>query len=247
MSADLKKSFVETHGYWTPALETILDVSPAYFRVYAKLLGTPVGSRGLAAKVREFIGIAVNGSVTHLNEAAVRVHVEGAVREGASKAEVSQVCQIASSMGTHTMSWGIPILIEELQSAGVEISSGPLSDDQKKIRADFREKRGFWTDSHDWILRLAPHYLDAYKDFTAHWSDGPLDPKIREFVIIACDVSTTHLYGSGARIHIRNALKHGATVAELADVFVITSLIGLQTSDMSFPVIAKLFEKTVSP
>jgi alkylhydroperoxidase/carboxymuconolactone decarboxylase family protein YurZ len=244
----LKQAFLDSQGYWMGSLDEILRISPAYFMAYLELLKAPARSGGLSPKVRELIGIGINTSVTHIHEPAVRLHMEGALRHGASADEIAEVCKIVSALGTHTMSWGMPILVDELGKAGRELPSGPLSAEQEEVKAEFLKTRGFWKDHHEKILRLAPHYLKAYKDFSAHWSTSGLDPKIREFVIIACDVSTTHLYEVGTRIHIQNALRFGATAAELADVFVVTSLIGLQASNVGFALLAQVLAKgTKSP
>jgi alkylhydroperoxidase/carboxymuconolactone decarboxylase family protein YurZ len=238
----IKASFAESHGVWTATHEHMLRLAPAYFARYADLLAAPQRSGGLSAKVRELIGIGINASVTHLNPTAMRLHMEAALRHGATIDELIEVCCIASAMGTHTMSWGMPILVDELRKAGCPLPSGPLSPEQEEVKAGFLKERGFWKEHHEQILQLAPHYLKAYADFSAHWSAGKLTPKVRELIIIACDVSTTHLYEVGTRIHIQNALRHGASPAELTDVFVVTSLLGLQASDVGFAVIAELAE-----
>lgn len=241
--AALKRAFIDTQGYWLETLQDILDISPVYFSTYCNLLQAPMRSGGLSPKVRELISIAINASVTHIHEPALRLHMESALRHGATAEEIAEVCKIASAMGTHTMSWGMPILVDELRKAGCELPSGPLSVEQEEVKAEFLQSRGFWKDHHEQILQLTPHYLKAYKEFSSHWSKDGLDPKLREFIIIACDVSTTHMYEVGARIHIQNALKLGATAAELADVFVVTSLIGLQASNAGFAALAEVLAK----
>ena len=45
---------------------------------------------------------------------------------------------------------------------------------------------------------------------------------------IAADASTTHLYNQGTRIHMQNALRHGATEEELFEVLAMTSVLGMQ-------------------
>ena len=38
-------------------------------------------------------------------------------------------------------------------------------------------------------------------------------------IYIAIDASTTHMYEPGLKVHIRNALKYGATKAEIMEVY----------------------------
>jgi alkylhydroperoxidase/carboxymuconolactone decarboxylase family protein YurZ len=63
---------------------------------------------------------------------------------------------------------------------------------------------------------------------TISWQDGSLTRKERELICIAIDCTITHTFEPGLRIHIRNALKEGATVHEILDVFKLASVIGLE-------------------
>jgi alkylhydroperoxidase/carboxymuconolactone decarboxylase family protein YurZ len=67
------------------------------------------------------------------------------------------------------------------------------------------------------------------------WQHGTLGPKIRELIYIAIDAATTHLYLPGLRTHIRNALGHGATVAEIMEVLQLTSVLGIHTITEGVP------------
>jgi alkylhydroperoxidase/carboxymuconolactone decarboxylase family protein YurZ len=55
------------------------------------------------------------------------------------------------------------------------------------------------------------------------------------FIYIAIDAATTHLYEPGLRIHIRNALKHGATKEEILEVYELVSVLGMHTITMGLP------------
>jgi len=46
---------------------------------------------------------------------------------------------------------------------------------------------------------------------------------------IAIDCAITHMYETGLRIHIRNALKFGATREEILEVFEIAAVLGAST------------------
>jgi alkylhydroperoxidase/carboxymuconolactone decarboxylase family protein YurZ len=67
------------------------------------------------------------------------------------------------------------------------------------------------------------------------WLHGTLGPKFRELIYIAIDAATTHLYLPGLRTHIRNALGHGATVAEIMEVLELTSVLGIHTITEGVP------------
>jgi alkylhydroperoxidase/carboxymuconolactone decarboxylase family protein YurZ len=64
-----------------------------------------------------------------------------------------------------------------------------------------------------------------------------LESKIRELVYVAVDAATTHLYEPGTRIHMENALKHGATREEIMEVLALVSVLGVHTIAMGLPVL----------
>ena len=71
------------------------------------------------------------------------------------------------------------------------------------------------------------------------WRTGTLEPKVKEFVYIAIDGATTHLYEPGLRQHIRNAIGHGATKDELMEVLALVTAIGVHTMTDSVPILMK--------
>jgi alkylhydroperoxidase/carboxymuconolactone decarboxylase family protein YurZ len=237
---ELKDRYVESEGYWSDDLEHVLTVSPDFFEAYAGLVAVPAKSGRLSPKIRDLISVGINAAVTHLQAPAIKIHIASALRHGATAAELAEVCQLASVLGTHTMSFGVPILIDEMRKAGRldDLKLGELNAEQLVMKAEFVKKRGYWLAHNEAILKLAPEYFTAYKNYSSHpWLTGSLEPKVREFIYIAIDVSTTHLYELGTRVHIQNALGYGATAGEILDVFLVTSLLGLQTNTVMLPLL----------
>jgi alkylhydroperoxidase/carboxymuconolactone decarboxylase family protein YurZ len=70
---------------------------------------------------------------------------------------------------------------------------------------------------------------------------GPLDAKVRELVLIALSVVTTHLFPDGARVHIRSAIAAGATAAEIMEVFELLSAIGARAFLVGLPAMVEEF------
>jgi alkylhydroperoxidase/carboxymuconolactone decarboxylase family protein YurZ len=238
----LKEKYVETEGYWSDELEHVLNVSPEFFEAYAGLVAVPAKSGRLSPKIREFISIGINAAVTHLHAPAIKIHIANALRHGATPEEIAEVCQLASVLGTHTMSFGVPILIDEMRKAGRldELKLGELTAEEQAMKEEFVRKRGYWKDHNEAILKLSPEYFTAYKNYSSHpWLTGSLEPKVREFIYIAIDVSTTHLYELGTRVHLQNAMGYGATAGEILDVFLVTSLLGLQTNTVMLPLLVE--------
>jgi alkylhydroperoxidase/carboxymuconolactone decarboxylase family protein YurZ len=86
----------------------------------------------------------------------------------------------------------------------------------------------FWTDTWNPLLELDPQFFESYANFSSFASHSrTFEPKYREIVVCAFDAATTHLYGGGTRMHMRNALKLGATPDELMEMLEITSLVGI--------------------
>lgn len=115
---------------------------------------------------------------------------------------------------------------------------------QQDLKAGFIKKRGYWDAFWDGLLTLDPDFFEAYFALSiVPWTSGTLEPKVKEFIYIAIDAATTHLYEPGLRIHIRNALKYGATKEEMMEVLQLTSVLGMHTFTMGLPALTDEFRK----
>jgi alkylhydroperoxidase/carboxymuconolactone decarboxylase family protein YurZ len=238
----IKDAFIENRGYWADFWEQLLHLSPDFLEAYMELSSVPWKSGVLAPKIKEFVYIAIDASTTHLYNPGTRIHVQNAFRHGASMAEIMEVLQLTSGLGIHTCTMGVPVLIEELRRAGLaaELEDGPLDARSEKLKQTFEEKRGYWNEFLDGMLQLSPDFFEAFVKFSSvPWSTGPLEPKVKEFIYIAIDAATTHLYEPGLRQHIRNALGHGASKEELMEVLQLTSVLGVHTMTESLPILVK--------
>jgi alkylhydroperoxidase/carboxymuconolactone decarboxylase family protein YurZ len=90
------------------------------------------------------------------------------------------------------------------------------------------------------MLILDPDFFEAYTHFSSvPWVKGTLGPKVKEFIYTAFDVAATHLYVSGLRQHIRNALAYGATKEEVLEVIELASLLGLHACTVGVPILVE--------
>ncbi|MFT3866649.1 MAG: carboxymuconolactone decarboxylase family protein [Solirubrobacterales bacterium] len=113
-----------------------------------------------------------------------------------------------------------------------------------ELKAEFERRRGFWAPIWDQILDADPHYFSAYLDFSSvPWEGGALEPKVKELIYIAIDAATTHLHADGTRVHIRNALRHGATKAEIMEVLELISVLGFHSVALGVPILNEELEK----
>ena len=242
----LRKAFTEARGYWSEAWDLILDLDADFFEAYLDLSAAPWRHGTLEPKIKELIYIAIDSSTTHLHGPGLRVHVRNALRHGATRDEIMEVFELTSVLGIHACSMGIPALIDEVRQTGRGhlLPSGPLSPAQEALKRDFQAKRGYWTDLWEGLIRLDPQFFAAYTRFSAlPWTKGPLPPKVKELIYIAIDSATTHLYEPGTRIHMRNALAHGATLQEIVEVLELVSVLGIHTVTLGAQILAEELAK----
>lgn len=71
-----------------------------------------------------------------------------------------------------------------------------------------------------------------------------LEPKVKEMVYVAFDAAATHLYVPGLKLHLRNAVRLGATTEELVEVLEIVSVIGIHAATVGVPILADELRRT---
>jgi alkylhydroperoxidase/carboxymuconolactone decarboxylase family protein YurZ len=126
--------------------------------------------------------------------------------------------------------------------------STTLSDRQKGLRDEFLDRRGYWNPFWEDLLVLDEDFFKSYLDFSAvPFEKGPLEPKVKEFVLIACDAAATHLYVPGIRQHIKLALELGATAAEIMEVIELTSTLGIHAANIGVPILVEELEAAGQP
>jgi alkylhydroperoxidase/carboxymuconolactone decarboxylase family protein YurZ len=238
---ELKDAFVAARGYWSEAWDDVLAIDPDYFEAYLRFSSVPWKSGTLEPKVKELVYVAIDAATTHLFTPGIRIHVQNALRHGATVQEIMEVYELTSVLGIHTCTVGVPILLEELAAAGRsdELEAGrALPEREAALKEEFIAVRGYWSELWDGVLALDPDFFEAYFRFSAvPFENGTLSPKVRELIFVAIDFSTTHLFEPGGRIHIRNALAHGATAAEIMEVLELTSVLGVHTVNVGLPIL----------
>lgn len=234
-NAGLRARFIAARGYWDAGSESLMALDPVFFAHAVRLAEAPVASGALSPKLCALMRLAFDASVTHLDDAAVQQDVTHALHLGATPEEVLEVCHLTAVLGIHSCSVGVPILAQELQTLDRQDEMGPAQNDIRRedLKQDFMRQRGYWSPLWDDLLRNSPDFFEAYTAYSSHpWSTGVLEPKVKEFVYIAIDAATHHLFEPGLRIHIRNALGHGASAAEIMTLLQLLSVEGLRSSSL---------------
>jgi alkylhydroperoxidase/carboxymuconolactone decarboxylase family protein YurZ len=233
----LRDEFIETRGYWNPMWESLLELDEEFFEAYTRFSSVPWRQGPLEPKVKEFVYIAVDAAATHLFVPGIRQHIKLALAHGATAQEIMEVLELTATLGIHACNIGVPILLQELEAAGHELPR-ELSERQLELKAEFERKRGYWNDFWNEMLLLDPDFFEAYTQFSSvPWVNGTLSPKVKELIYTAFDVSATHLYVSGLRQHIRNALDYGATREEVLEVIELASVIGIHSCAVGVPIL----------
>ena len=111
---EFKTRVQSNRGYWPPSWDAILKLAPDYFEAFDRLDAVPRDNGTLGRKVRELILIAVDASTTHLWASGVRNHTRAALRHGATVEEIVEVLELTSVLGTQSVTFGVPILMEEV-------------------------------------------------------------------------------------------------------------------------------------
>jgi len=99
---------------------------------------------------------------------------------------------------------------------------------------------GQWNPAWDPFSELAPVWTDEFMaaEIMIYTSDV-MSPKLIELLSIAFDTSYTHMYAPGTRRHIKAALRHGATIAEIIEVLKVCVAQGVQAFNLGVPILAK--------
>lgn len=236
----LKQRCIEVRGIWDIGWESISALDPDYFEAHLNLTSVPLQNKHLSPKVQQFCLIAIDAAATHLYSPGVQAHIKAALSHGATGPEIMEVIELTSTVGIHACNVGVPLLLEVMKEKGLPDLPSPLDERREHLKADFITKRGYWHASWEPLLQLDPGFFEAYLNFSSlPWLKGVLKPKVKELVYCAFDAATTHLYAPGLKVHMHNAVRYGATPAEIMEVLELASLMGVHGPFMATPILQK--------
>lgn len=229
---ELQRRYRDLHGHWDDGLARAARCDPEFFETYLDMATVALRQGPLDRKTCDFVTIAANAAVTHLNGAATRQAIANARRNGASDAELVELLQVISVLGIHGYMLGAPIAIAESGKAatGADAPRFAMGERENAIKQAFSAGRGYWSPLLEDMVMASPAFFEAYTRFSSHpWKRGVLEPCVKELLYVAIDASTTHLHEAGTRIHTANALRYGASPAAIVQVMEIVSCIGFQS------------------
>lgn len=115
----LKNDFIDIFGYWTDEWEKLLYLDQEAFKRTMNLFAHPWKNGVLPPKDKELINIANAITSTHLSSIGTEIHINAALKIGASPQEVLAVIQTAACVGIHSATSFSTALIEESQEKGM--------------------------------------------------------------------------------------------------------------------------------
>jgi alkylhydroperoxidase/carboxymuconolactone decarboxylase family protein YurZ len=231
---EIRERYVALCGQWPELYEPVLETDPDFAEAVLPLASLPCAE--LTLRDRALITLAVSASAAHLYEPGVRHAVRDALQAGVDAAELRDVLAMVSVLGIHTCTTAMPLLADHLAPDERE---RPLTSSEERTRKEFTQGRAMWPASFEDIVRADALFVDRYREFSmVPWARSQIDPKLRELIYIAIDANSTHLYELGTRLHIQNALRAGATGAEILAVLALVVQVGLHSCTMALPVLA---------
>lgn len=123
------------------------------------------------------------------------------------------------------------------------MSSRELTGHALAVKEDFIRLRGFWVDEYDEMAILCPQFLEKLVATGSVVKEtSTISPVLHHLLAVALDASITHLFHRGTRLHMRAALKLGATKQQLIEVIQIVSFLGMQSHLVALPIVLDLLE-----
>jgi alkylhydroperoxidase/carboxymuconolactone decarboxylase family protein YurZ len=239
--ADPSRRFAGLH---IQTLAELGDLDPGFLAACEAIYGHPYRQGALSPRDRALIVVAAETAIPQADEARIAAALTQVRDCGGTRDEVMCVLEISSSLGLHTVSVGLPILLEEMTASGIDLP--PETARHAELR-QYIETAGPrprpLNPIYAGILRMDPDYFEA----RIHFIDLPweredvLDQRLKHLASIAIDAISPQHYADGLRKHVHEALGHGVTAADILEVLQLASVTSLRTLDAALPLVAAIF------
>ncbi len=112
---------------------------------------------------------------------------------------------------------------------------------QQEIKDEFIQIRKTWAPQWECILRMDCEYLDSYLQLSAiPFKHNYLEDKVKEFIYLAMNASSTHMFAPGVSLHLKLALDFGATGDELMEVLQLASNVGIHGANVGARILSEV-------
>ena len=159
----LKSEYLAQDGIWCPQWESLLNLDPSYFAAYLRLRTAARKGGHISPKFQELIHLSVASVVSTMFLPGIEAHTRAALDAGATKEEILEVLALTSVCGIHSVSCGLPVLMEILGEQGkLPERAGKLDKRRQHLKEDFERKRGYWGATWDAVLDIDPDFFEVY-------------------------------------------------------------------------------------
>jgi alkylhydroperoxidase/carboxymuconolactone decarboxylase family protein YurZ len=187
-------------------------------------LNTAPAGPGLPVMTRALIRFALSASATALAVEALDELAAQALKSGADEELLIEVLMLASAVGVHALHEGVLALN---RIAAVRPGE-PASSNLLRVRS---ERSNYWRRLDmelpgflAGLARRSPWAYEAFMSFVgAPAREGRLERLPRELIWASLDAAPTHRYVPGLRLHLANALKLGASRAQLEEALLLAA------------------------
>ena len=222
--------------------DVLRRLDPTFAEVTEALVAHPHEHGVLTPSVRALVVLAVETVIPEADRPRAQRTIDAALAAGATRDEILCTLEIACSIGLHTVSVGLPVLVEEMELAGIALPepSAQQQELQHALETSGPRPRPL-NPIYAAILRMDPDYFAARVRFVdLPWErDDVLDPEVKHLLSIAIDAVSPQHYVDGLRKHVREALNIGVAPAAVLEVLQLASVTGLRTLEVGLEVLAR--------
>lgn len=236
----IRDAFIRRRGYWADDWQLILELDPEFLAAYTDVSAYAAEHGGLDTRTRELVYVATGAGVTHQHPIGIWSHGRNALRAGATPQELLAVMELVSTLGVATVHLAVSEL--EADTPGSTRSRG--GDDESRVaalRTRFAHVFHAEDDELDAVFAAVPDFYHAVLGIAeVPRYSGILSPKEIALISFAVDALVTHMDAKALQRDIQAARDAGVTPAELLDVCLQISGIGIHAITVGVPILAEL-------
>ena len=241
----VKEQFYRERGKWkwNDTWETMLMINEELLSNYSALSSVAHKKGALDIKIKTLIYVAMDAAITHLYIPGMTTHMTHGLRDlGITPEEMMEALVISASIGASVYQKAFPMLMEELERAGLcEMSvDEDLAEKENALKERYFAQFGSFSENARAVLKLDPEIFEAWINLMeGAMSKNALDEKTREILYIAVNLAPTTLDVENARRHIQKAIPLGLTKDELLEIYESVCCLGIHTIMQGIPIIDK--------
>ena len=201
--------------------------------------------KALDAKTRQLIYLGVDALVTHLYVEGLELHIENALKSGASIEEIVETLQVASTVSSEGYGTMIAVLGDEFDRRGLYWpADGTSVEEVDSFRTKCRGASRACPEWMDLALKSCPDSAIAHLDCCySPRTQSKLGAKLTGLIGAALASSPPIADGRATRRYVELALDNDATPAEVVEAVHLTSGLGAHAYSVGMPALARVVER----